>query len=494
MHGLEKQTLESIDLLRKRKTPFIVALNKIDRMHSFKSEEFRSSKISLENQHQTVMDEYEKRRDQAFLQFNEIGMNIVEYWNNTDPRTYISAVPTSAMTGEGIPDILGMIVKCTQKMLKKQITQRNAEFQCTVLEVKKISGVGTTVDVVLVNGKLKVGDTIVLAGFNGPIVTKIRALLTPQPMKEIRVKGEYIHHQELYGAMGIKISAPDLDYALAGGELYRANSEEDIEYLCEEIQDNMLNFAEKYVNPKEEGVCVQASTLGSLEALLEFLKTSKIPVCSINIGELFKKDVMKALKNITGERVRKEFATILAFDVKVDKEAREYSEENGIKIFEADIIYHLFDQFTEYVEICTAERKKADGAKAVFPCVLEIIQGNIFHVSSPILIGVNVKAGVLRVGTPLCIPDKDNLRIGVVSGIQKGGKDVTQAREIDGGVSVKIDNDKHIMAGKSFTEDNQLASLITRDSIEALKIYFKDEMTKDDWKLIIKLKKVFAVI
>lgn len=83
----------------------------------------------------------------------------------------------------------------------------------------------------LVNGRLKVGDTIVLAGFNGPIVTKIRALLTPQPMKEIRVKGEYIHHKELYGAMGIKISAPDLDYALAGGELYKANSEDDIEYL-----------------------------------------------------------------------------------------------------------------------------------------------------------------------------------------------------------------------------------------------------------------------
>lgn len=129
MHGLEKQTLESIELLRKRKTPFIVALNKIDRMHSFKSEEYRSSKISLEKQHQTVIDEYEKRRDQAFLQFNEIGLNIVEYWNNSDPRTYISAVPTSAMTGEGIPDILGMIVKCTQKMLKKQITQKNTEFQ-----------------------------------------------------------------------------------------------------------------------------------------------------------------------------------------------------------------------------------------------------------------------------------------------------------------------------------------------------------------------------
>lgn len=129
----------------------------------------------------------------------------------------------------------------------------------------------------------------------------------------------------------------------------------------------MLNFADKYVNPKEEGVCVQASTLGSLEALLEFLKTSKIPVCSVNIGEIYKKDVMKALKSITGDKVKKEYASILAFDVKVDEEAEEFAEENGIKIFKADIIYHLFDQFTEYVEQCVKERKGSEGAKAVFP-------------------------------------------------------------------------------------------------------------------------------
>mmetsp|Transcript_30581 Transcript_30581/g.30067 ORF Transcript_30581/g.30067 Transcript_30581/m.30067 type:complete len:261 (+) Transcript_30581:1-783(+) len=260
-----------------------------------------------------------------------------------------------------------MVVKYTQKILRNKILQNNTEFQCTVLEVKKIPGVGTTVDVVLVNGEIHVGDTIVLAGFNGPIVTKIRALLTPQPMKEIRVKGDYVHHDVLYGAMGIKISAPDLDNALAGGELYRAENADQIDELCDEISENMFNFAEKYVNPSEEGVCVQASTLGSLEALLEFLKSSKIPVCNVNIGSIYKKDVMKALKAITGEKTHKEFATILAFDVKIDPDAREYADENGIKIFEADIIYHLFDQFTDYVKECEEERKEDEGVQAVFP-------------------------------------------------------------------------------------------------------------------------------
>lgn len=367
MHGLEKQTLESIELLRKRKTPFIVALNKIDVTHGWEAEEYRSSKIALESQIHQVTDEYEVRKNKAFLQFNELGMNIIEYWKNDDPRTYISAIPTSAMTGEGIPDILGMIVKTTQKMLRKKVLERNDEFACTVLEVKRIAGIGTTIDVVLVNGKLSEKDTIVVAGFNGPIVTSIRALLTPYPMKEMRVKGDYLHHKELYGAMGIKISAPGLELALAGGELYKAENEEQVQALCEEIEETMFNFAEKYVNPSEEGVCVQASTLGSLEALLEFLKTSKIPVCSVNIGVVYKKDIMKALKAIQGEKNHKEYATILAFDVKVEPEAREYAEENGITIFEADIIYHLFDQFTEYVEKCRNDRKKDEGAVAVFP-------------------------------------------------------------------------------------------------------------------------------
>lgn len=163
----------------------------------------------------------------------------------------------------------------------------------------------------------------------------------------------------------------------------------------------MFNFAEKYVNSKEEGVCVQASTLGSLEALLEFLKTSKIPVSSVGIGPIFKKDVMKALKTIESPKDKKEYATILAFDVDVDEEAVEYAKEFKIEIFTANIIYHLFDQFTEYVEKCEKERKGIVSAKAVFPCALEIIKDHIFHNSDPILIGVNVLGGVLKVGTPL---------------------------------------------------------------------------------------------
>lgn len=248
-------------------------------------------------------------------------------------------------------------------------------FECTVLEVKVIEGHGTTIDVVLVNGILKVGDTIVISGLNGPIKTNIRALLTPFPMKEMRVKGEYQHHNKIKGAMGIKISAPNLDNAIAGSELFKCANEEEVQEAIDNIEGDLIDILEKYVDRTKDGVCVQASTIGSLEALLEFLYQMKIPVSSVNIGPVHKKDILKAMKNLVGTAhggVNKEFACMLAFDVKVMPDALQFAEENEIKIFTANIIYHLFDSFTEYVEQCKQARKNDKGNKAVFPCILEV--------------------------------------------------------------------------------------------------------------------------
>lgn len=304
----------------------------------------------------------------------------------------MSLVPTSAITGEGLPDLVTYITQLCQTTQKHKLKEKE-EFECSVLEVKVIEGHGTTIDVILVNGRLNVGDTIVLAGFNGPIVTTIRALLTPQPMREMRVKGDYIHHESIKGSMGIKISAPNLDNAMAGSELYKADNEEDIENYKAQIADDLVDIMDKYVDKTAHGVCVQASTIGSLEALLEFLKSMKIPVTSINIGPVHRKDILKAMKSLQGEHVFKEFATILAFDVKVMPDAQTFADENGITIFTANIIYHLFDQFEAHLKKCRDERKQEDGAKAVFPCILEIVKGNVFHVKDPIIMGVTVKAG-----------------------------------------------------------------------------------------------------
>ena len=201
MHGLEPQTLESINLLKKRKTPFIVALNKIDRLYDWKSTADAPLSVCLKKQPKHTLDEFRKRADEVSVALAEQGLNAKLYYENKDFRKFVSLVPTSAHTGEGIPDLLMLMVQLTQKMMGERLAfTRNVE--CTVLEVKVIAGLGYTIDVILSNGELKEGDTIVVCGSDGPIVTQIRALLMPEPLKELRVKNQYKNHKVIKAAQG----------------------------------------------------------------------------------------------------------------------------------------------------------------------------------------------------------------------------------------------------------------------------------------------------
>ncbi|KAI4462579.1 translation initiation factor if-2-related [Holotrichia oblita] len=276
MHGLEPQTIESINLLKKRKTPFVVALNKIDRLYDWQTMNRKDVRDIIRGQAANTQLEFEERTKQVTLQFAEQGLNAALFYENPDVRSYISLVPTSAVTGEGMGNLLQLIVEYSQNMLAKRLMYSD-ELQATVLEVKAIPGLGTTIDVILVNGTLREGDTMLLAGTDGPIVTQIRSLLMPQPMKELRVKNSYIEYKEIKAAQGVKIAAKELEKAIAGLNLFVAHKSDEIDIVKEEVA-RELKSALSNIKLQERGVYVQASTLGSLEALLEFLRTSKIPV------------------------------------------------------------------------------------------------------------------------------------------------------------------------------------------------------------------------
>ena len=394
MHGLEPQTLESMRLLRERKTPFIVALNKIDRLYGWKKIDNNGFRESLAAQNKAVHNEFRDRLDKTKLAFAEQGFNAELYYENKSMAKNVSLVPTSAHTGEGIPDMLKLLVTLTQERMTNKLMYLS-EVECTVLEVKVIEGLGTTIDVVISNGVLREGDTIVLCGLNGAISTKIRALLTPAPLKELRLKSQYVHNQECKASLGVKIAAEGLENAIAGSRLLVAGPEDDIEDLEEEVMSDIENLLGK-VSRTGRGVSVQASTLGSLEALLEFLRVSKIPVANISIGPVYKRDVMSA--GIMLEKA-KEYAVMLCFDVKVDKEAQAYADEVGVKIFTADIIYHLFDDFTKHMAQLAEQRKEDSKLLAVFPCVLSPVA--VFNKKDPIVVGVDVTEGNLKLLTPI---------------------------------------------------------------------------------------------
>uniref|UniRef100_A0A0K2V6V7 Eukaryotic translation initiation factor 5B n=1 Tax=Lepeophtheirus salmonis TaxID=72036 RepID=A0A0K2V6V7_LEPSM len=402
MHNLEPQTIESINLLKKKKTPFVVALNKLDRIYEWKSNRHKDIQDVVESQSPNTRMEFNKRAQEVITALAEQGLNASLFWENSDSKTYINIVPTSAHTGEGMGNLMWLLVSLSQSMLAKRLSFSN-ELQATVLEVKAIPGLGTTIDIVLVNGKLSEGSTIVVAGTDGPIVTQIKALLTPSKMQDLRVKVSYLEHKEIQAAQGVKISAKDLEKAIAGLNVLVAYKPDEVDICKQEIQSG-LDKALNAIRLKQEGVFVQASTLGSLEALLEFLKSSKVPYAGVKIGPVVKRDVMKA--SVMLERESK-YTIILAFDVKIERDAQEMADSMGVKIFQADIIYHLFDRFAAYQEELKRQKKEQHKHIAVFPCKLKILPNCVFNSRDPIVAGFIVEAGVVRPGTPLCVPSRD---------------------------------------------------------------------------------------
>ncbi|ETW09615.1 translation initiation factor aIF-2 [Aphanomyces invadans] len=492
MHGLEPQTLESIRLLRAKRAPFVVALNKIDRCYSWKTCPDMPFLDAFQQQNEHVQREFEDRAAQIKVQFAEQKLNAELYYRNNDLGRTISLIPTSAISGEGVPDLLGMLVRLTQEKMAKSLAFVDI-LQCTVLEVKVIEGLGTTIDTILVNGSLSEGQTIVVCTLDGPVVTTIRSLLTPHPMKEIRVKGEYVHHQTIQAAMGVKICAQGLEKAVAGTAVHVVGPDDDVNELKDAVMSDLSNIMDS-VQATKRGVMVQASTLGALEALLEFLRNGcdpPIPVACVNIGPVHKKDVMRASVQLEHQ---KEFATILAFDVKVQNDAADMANELGVRIFTADIIYHLFDQFTAYMDNIRQLRREQFADIAVFPVVLKIIPTCIFNKKDPIILGVDVEEGILKVGTPLVsVTNGVLVSIGRVASIERDNKTVETAKK-GSNVAVKIESDSNVTYGRQFDHTHKLYSHLSRASIDALKENFKDDLGKDDWRLVIKLKPVFGII
>jgi translation initiation factor 5B len=498
MHGLEQQTIESLTMLRTKGVPFVVALNKVDRCYGWKTHKDAPIREALKDQDEGTLSEFRSRAVDAKVQLQEQGVNSNIYWEmgkddwaNTD---FIPLVPTSAVTGEGVQDLLLLLCQMAQKKLVDSLMW-HANLQATVLEVKAIDGLGMTVDVLVVNGFLREGDRAVFCTLDGPIVTEIRGLLTPPPSREMRIKSEYIHHKEIKGAIGVKIIGNNLDKVMAGTPVMIVGPNDEEEDIKSEVMSDLTSLQSK-LNTDKLGVLVQASTLGALEALLQFLREETkppIPVSAIGIGTIHKRDVTKI--SIMNEKGHSEYATILAFDVPIEREAREHAQDMNVRIMTADIIYHLFDQFTRFMAELNEQRRAEASAIAVFPSIIKILPQHIFNQKDPIIVGAEVVEGILKVGTPLCVPALGGLFVGKVESIENNGRIQETARK---GVSVaiKIVNESNptITYGRQFDASNHLYSQLTRASIDALKAHFKEQLDTEDWKLVIKLKKIYNII
>jgi translation initiation factor 5B len=383
------------------------------------------------------------------------------------------------MNGEGISDLMGLMIDLVQTYMNANIAIKDT-IECTVMDVKPIVGLGTTIDVILANGKLNVHDEIIICGVETPIITKITKLLTPKIGTETKQDNiDYISHK-----MCVKICAGSLEKAISGSELYVIKNQNDKDKYYN-ILLNSVNSILSSIPKNMDGLIVQTSTIGSLEAIVMFLNEMKIPISNAGLGTIQKKNIMD-VQNIKN----KKYEVLLAFDVDISEQAQEMINKTNIKIIKSNIIYELFDLLKKHINNYDAEQKEKNKMAVVFPVKMKIIE--VFAKHNPLIVGCKILDGQLKIGTPLCILTGENNEkfvLGKVIGMQINKKDITTGK-IGDEVGVKIQCvANNISYGRTIEKESVLYSVITRESIDALKESFKDEMTNNDWKLIISLKK-----
>eukprot|EP01117_Protostelium_nocturnum_P009628 TRINITY_DN3438_c0_g1_i1.p1 TRINITY_DN3438_c0_g1~~TRINITY_DN3438_c0_g1_i1.p1 ORF type:complete len:847 (-),score=310.33 TRINITY_DN3438_c0_g1_i1:81-2621(-) len=481
--GLEQQTIESIKLLTSKRCPFVIALNKIDKIYGWQSIPNAPFQDTLAFQTPEVVARFEKRMDIVISELSMQSINATPYFQNKDFRKSPAIVPTSARTGEGIPDLMLLIPLLSQKFLEKRIKKVN-ELQCTVLEVQKGEGVGTILDILLLNGELNVGDDIVLCSLNGAVVTNIRSIYSPRALEDSKAKTSLNSEGRMKKATeagGYKLVVKNAEKVLAGTKFLVADKKSDLKALKEEV---MKDFDEttSFVTRGTSGVHVQASTLGSLEALLEFLKVSEVPVASIGIGKVTKLDVMKASSN-------KSYMCILAFDVKVSSAVRKQSIDSGVTIIAADVIYHLCDQFKEY--IADKRIQRVSGATPAF--IAHIMEEYVMKTANPVIIGVALE-GRIKVGVTLIAPKRNNLVIGTVGAI-RGLEDPLPLEWGDGVCLIRIDppkGNRAIVFGRDFTANDPLYPKLDTITDLVNENRLTKSMTKDQRNWTIRFYKTYG--
>ncbi|MBT04589.1 MAG: translation initiation factor IF-2 [Euryarchaeota archaeon] len=455
MEGLQPQTIESLNTLKETKTPFVIAANKVDRIHGWRCESGRSFIQSFKEQREDVTSLFDDRYWKLLGQFSEHGFNIERYDKIRDFTQNVAVVPMSAKEGEGLQDLLAVSVGLAERFLEDRLTDTIGPAQGTVLEMRDEVGMGKTIDVILYRGSLKIGDKIMLASNDGPFSTHIKGLKRPKGMSEMRDAGKrWMNFSEVDAACGVKIVAPKLEQAIAGTTLYLANTDEQISIAKSAIQEewrgiydkmpvmcsvcnkisSRLEFVEQCQNgtcrgavEEKNGVVIKADTVGGLEALAFELFKLKIPVRQASVGPVNKKDILMA-KSIQDPLNK----VILGFSTKANNEvADELKADNSeIKFFSGSIIYHILDSFEEWREETKQAIEAEQRESLVYPGRLLYLKDHTFRSKGPAIVGMRVVGGRVHIGQRLM--KLDGTPVGQIKSLRtRDSEDVKEANQGD---------------------------------------------------------------
>lgn len=427
--GFKQQTVEALQILRNCKTPFVIAATKLDKIPGWRPTPNASFKAGYKNQTERVQTECEKRVYELVGKLSDMGFNSERFDRVSDFQRNLVIVPVSSMTGEGISDLLMIMIGLAQRYLTEGLkTTISGPGVGTVLEVKEEKGLGTTLDVILYDGIINVGDEIGIAGSEGAVATKVRALLQPRPMKEILVEDQFMRVKSVVAAAGVKISAPNLESIVAGSPIRVIRGDHDavLAKINEEMQEININLS-------DVGVSVRADTIGALEALSNELDAKKIPIMRASVGPLSRRDLIDI--SVIKEDL---FKVALCFNVPLlpDAEVMIRDEEVDVKIFSNRVIYKLLDDYLAWREETIRAKEAKQFETVVLPAKFSILPGCVFRMSGPAVVGVRVLGGTLR--PKVSVATREGKIVGDIKQIKLNKESVTEAKE-GAEVAVSID-------------------------------------------------------
>jgi translation initiation factor 5B len=467
--GVQPQTEEAIKILKDSQTPFVIALNKIDMIPGWKTEDECFSR-NLKNQSESIKQRLDEEIYELMADLNDYGF-VIDRFDRVDNFTEkIGVVPISAKTGEGLPELLMVVSGLAQNYLSDQLEVEEGDGKATVLEVSEQKGFGKTIDVIHYDGIIRKNDKLVFGTAEGPEVTDIRALLKPRALKEIRLDKQYEEVEQVSPASGIKIAGKDLSNVVSGAPVRTGT---DIEKLKEEVRKELETSD---YNIQTSGVIVKADSLGSLEALMREIDEMDIRVQKAEVGPIRKSDIIEVENEDPVERA------ILSFKSAATDEAEQLAESKDIRIFQSSVIYEILDDYSKWKKEAEEKRRRESLANVSRPAEIRTLQDHVFRSSKPVVIGMTVVEGVLNQGS---LMTEDGEKVGRIKSIQDDNESLDKAEKGDQ-VALSIAN---ASLERDFEAGDHLYVDITSEDYRKLQ-HLEDLLSKGEKKALEKIVEI----
>ena len=481
--GFQLQTNESLKILESRKVPFVVALNKTDMVSGWKNTDTPYISQAIKQQDQFVQTTLDEKIYDVVTALSVLGYQSEAFFRVKDFAKEVSIVPVSARSGVGIPELLAVLVGLAQQFLQKRLDQEEKSTRGIILEVNDEVGLGPTANMILIDGHLKKEHNIIVAKRDSVVVTKLKAMLLPKPLDEMRdPRDKFKPINEVQAAAGIKIASPDLDGVLPGSTVYATDDATKADELKKSIESEMKAV---FIKTETKGVILKCDTIGSLEALIEMLRRQQIPISMADIGSVTRRDVMEA-KAI--KESNRHLGVILSFNVKVTPEAETESENYHIRIFSDKVIYSLLDSYTQWVDEDSSNVENSMFAELTPIGKFTFLKGYIFRNSNPAVFGIRVDAGNLR--QKIAFMNKSGKKIGTIHQLQDQGKTMESAKK---GQEVAC-SVKNITVGRQIKEEDVFYTLPPPDDAKQYLKKFMNKLSSEELQILNEIVEIQRVL